>query len=78
MLVDVVCQMSESVSTSSLLFQSSHMSESVSTSSLLFQSSTDGQQPMTRAIVATRMLELTNNGVLEFKEVPSLADVSQP
>ena len=44
----------------------------------MFQSSTDGQQPMTRAIVATCMLELTNNGVMEFKDVPSLAEVSNP
>ena len=44
----------------------------------MFQTNLEGQQPMTRAIVATRMLELTNNGVMEFKDVPTLANVSHP
>lgn len=31
---------------------------------------------MTRAIVATEMLSLNSNGIMEFKDVPSIADVS--
>ncbi|XP_025093435.1 cilia- and flagella-associated protein 46-like isoform X2 [Pomacea canaliculata] len=41
------------------------------------ESSTEGQKEMTRAIVATEMLSLNSNGIMEFKDVPSIADVAQ-
>jgi len=40
------------------------------------QSSTDGQNQMTRAQVAVEMLCLGVNGIFEFKEGPSLEEVS--
>ena len=35
----------------------------------------EGQKPMTRAIVATEMLSMTKNGIMEFKETPFIGDV---
>ncbi|XP_071090002.1 cilia- and flagella-associated protein 46-like [Haliotis cracherodii] len=37
----------------------------------------EGQRPMTRAIVATEMLCLSKNGILEFKETPFIGDIVQ-
>ncbi|XP_076434592.1 cilia- and flagella-associated protein 46-like isoform X2 [Babylonia areolata] len=39
-------------------------------------SSTDGQKPMTRAIVATEMLSVNKNGIMEFKETPFIGDIA--
>lgn len=41
----------------------------------LFQGVAEGQNPMTRAQVAVDMLCLSVNGILEFKEGPSLEEV---
>ena len=40
------------------------------------QTTSGGQGPMTRAIVATQMLALNKNGIMEFKDVPFIGDVS--
>ena len=40
-----------------------------------FQSSTEGQIPMTRAIIAVEMLSLNFNGIMEFKEAPTYQNV---
>jgi len=36
----------------------------------------EGQKPLTRAIVAVEMLSMTKNGIMEFKDVPFIGDVS--
>lgn len=41
----------------------------------LLQGVAEGQNPMTRAQVAVDMLCLSVNGILEFKEGPSLEEV---
>lgn len=43
--------------------------------SFLLQPYTQGQRAMSRAIVATEMLKLNKNGIMEFKEVPPIAEV---
>ncbi|KAK7109057.1 hypothetical protein V1264_013170 [Littorina saxatilis] len=40
-------------------------------------SSMEGQKPMTRAIVATEMLSMTKNGIMEFKDTPFVGDIAQ-
>ena len=42
----------------------------------VLQGSRGGQGPMTRAIVAVEMLAQTKNGIMEFKDVPVIGDVS--
>ncbi|KAK7482059.1 hypothetical protein BaRGS_00026751 [Batillaria attramentaria] len=41
------------------------------------ETSTEGQKPMTRAIVATEMLSINKNGIMEFKDTPFIADIAQ-
>ncbi|GFO25849.1 cilia- and flagella-associated protein 46-like [Plakobranchus ocellatus] len=41
------------------------------------EASNEGQRPLTRAIVAVEMLSLTKNGIMEFKDVPSIGDIAQ-
>ena len=36
--------------------------------------SEEGQNPLTRALVAVEMLHLNNNGIMEFTSAPSIAE----
>ena len=42
----------------------------------MFQNDTDGQKPMTRAMVAVEMHWLNHNGLMEFRDAPQLQVVS--
>lgn len=42
----------------------------------LFQPYSEGQRQMTRAIVAMEMLTVNRNGIMEFKDTPSIAEVN--
>ena len=48
----------------------------VSCNWLIFQNDTDGQKPMTRAMVAVEMHWLNHNGLMEFRDAPQLQVVS--
>ena len=48
----------------------------VSCNWLIFQNDTDGQKPMTRAVVAVEMHWLNHNGLMEFRDAPQLQVVS--
>ena len=48
----------------------------VSCNWLTFQNDTDGQKPMTRAMVAVEMHWLNHNGLMEFRDAPQLQVVS--
>jgi hypothetical protein len=43
--------------------------------SLTEQNSSDGQNPLTRAMVAVEMLSLQGNRIFDFKDIPSLNQV---
>ncbi|RUS85833.1 hypothetical protein EGW08_006385 [Elysia chlorotica] len=40
------------------------------------ETNNDGQRPLTRSIVAVEMLSLTKNGIMDFKDGPSIGDVA--
>lgn len=40
------------------------------------QENSDGESQMTRAIVALEMFVVSKNGIMEFKDVPNIGEVS--
>ena len=45
-------------------------------SPLASQTNNEGQNPMTRAMVAVELIQLSTNGIMEFKEAPAITAVS--